>query len=137
MDKSSVLEDAIKYLKLLKERVKMLEEKAEQHAMESVVIVKRTQIVVEDEGSSDEQSGGVYDEQPLPEIEGRVCENQILLRVHCEKEKGVLVKLLCKVESLNMIVVNTNATSFGNVALDITIIAEVILRIFIIIMVEI
>ncbi|KAI3451870.1 hypothetical protein Pfo_008535 [Paulownia fortunei] len=123
MDKSSVLEDAIKYLKHLQERVKTLEEKAEKQAMESVVLVKKSQIVVEDEGSSDEQSCS-FDEQPLPEIEARVCDNHILIRVHCEKQKGVLVKLLCKVESLNMIIVNTNATPFGNVALDITIIAE-------------
>ncbi|KAK6151103.1 hypothetical protein DH2020_016035 [Rehmannia glutinosa] len=123
MDKSSVLEDAIKYLKHLQDRVKTLEEKAEKQSMESVVLVKKSQIVFEDEGSSDEQSCS-FDEQPLPEIEARVCENHILLRVHCEKEKGVLVKLLCKIESFNMIVVNTNATQFGNVALDITIIAE-------------
>ncbi|KAG8384212.1 hypothetical protein BUALT_Bualt04G0094500 [Buddleja alternifolia] len=123
MDKSSVLEDAIKYLKHLKERVKHLEEQAEKQAMESVVMVRKSQIVVEDEGSSDEISGGT-EEQPLPEIEAKVCDNHILLRIHCEKQKGVLVKLLSKVESLNMSVVSTNATPFGDVSLDITIIAE-------------
>ncbi|PIN10068.1 hypothetical protein CDL12_17345 [Handroanthus impetiginosus] len=124
MDKSSILEDAIKYLKHLKERVQKLEEQAEQRAMESVVLVRKSQMVVEDEGSSDEQISGCFAEQPLPAIEARVCDKHILIRVHCEKKKGVLVKLLCKVESLNMIIVNTNATPFGNVSLDITIIAE-------------
>lgn len=125
MDKSSILEDAIKYLKLLQERVKILEEKAEKTAMDSVILVKKSQIVLEDEGSSDELSSS-FDEQPLPEIEARVSDKHILIRVLCEKQKGVLVNLLCKVESLNMIVVSTNATLFGNVALDITIVAEVI-----------
>ncbi|KAL2246804.1 UNVERIFIED_CONTAM: Transcription factor bHLH19 [Sesamum indicum] len=93
--------------------------------MESVVLVKKSQIMVEDEGSSDEKSGS-SDEQPLPEIEARVCNSHILLRVHCEKHKGVLVNLLSKVEKLNLTVVNTNVTPFGSLALDITIVAEVI-----------
>ncbi|GFP89245.1 transcription factor bhlh25 [Phtheirospermum japonicum] len=122
MDKSSVLEDAIKYLKHLKERVKTLEEKTEKRGIESVVFIKKSQIFVEGEGE-DEQSCS-FDEQPLPEIEARACENHMLLRVHCENQKGILAKLLSKVETLNMIVVNTSATPFGNVALDITIIAE-------------
>ncbi|KAL0377962.1 UNVERIFIED_CONTAM: Transcription factor NAI1 [Sesamum radiatum] len=120
MDKSSVLEDAVKYLKHLQERVKKLEEQAEK---QSVMLVSKSQILAEDEGSSDEQSGS-YNEQPLPEIEARICDNRILIRVHCENQKGVLVSLLCKVESLNMAIFNTIATPFGNVAVDITIIAE-------------
>ncbi|KAK6128562.1 hypothetical protein DH2020_037706 [Rehmannia glutinosa] len=123
MDKTSVLGDAIKYLKHLQERVKTLEEQATKHTMESVVLVKRSQIMAEDEGSSDEKSG-TSDEQPLPEIEARVCNRHILLRVHCEKQKGVLVNLLSKVEKLNLAVINTNVTPFGSLALDITIVAE-------------
>ncbi|KAK4426487.1 Transcription factor [Sesamum alatum] len=123
MDKTSVLGDAIKYLKHLQERVKVLEEQATKQTMESVVLVKKSQIMVEDEGSSDEKSGS-SDEQPLPEIEARVCNSHILLRVHCEKHKGVLVNLLSKVEKLNLTVVNTNVTPFGSLALDITIFAE-------------
>ncbi|KAL0395862.1 UNVERIFIED_CONTAM: Transcription factor [Sesamum calycinum] len=123
MDKTSVLGDAIKYLKHLQERVKVLEEQATKQTMESVVLVKKSQIMVEDEGSSDEKSGS-SDEQPLPEIEARVCNSHILLRVHCEKHKGVLVNLLSKVEKLNLTVISTNVTPFGSLALDITIVAE-------------
>ncbi|GFP78854.1 transcription factor bhlh25 [Phtheirospermum japonicum] len=119
MDKTSVLGDAIKYLKHLQERVKTLEEQSTKQTMESVVLVKKSQIMAEDEGSSDES-----DELPLPEIEARVCNSQILLRVHCERQKGVLVNLLGKVEKLNLAVVNTNVTPFGSLALDITIVAE-------------
>ncbi|CAA0839683.1 Transcription factor bHLH25, partial [Striga hermonthica] len=118
MDKSSVLEDAIKYLKHLKETVQDLEAKAEKHAMESVVLVKKSHITVEDEQSL------TVEEKPLPEIEARWCENLVLLKVHCEMQKGVLVKLVSKIESMNMIVINTNATPFGNVTLNITIVAE-------------
>ncbi|KAI3451866.1 hypothetical protein Pfo_008531 [Paulownia fortunei] len=122
MDKTSVLGDTIKYLKHLQEKVQTLEEQAAKQTMESVVLVKKSQIV-EDEGSSDEKSWG-SDGQSLPEIEARVCDKSILLKIHCEKRKGVLVKLLAQVEKLNMAVVNTSVTPFGSLALDITIIAE-------------
>ncbi|KAG8384210.1 hypothetical protein BUALT_Bualt04G0094300 [Buddleja alternifolia] len=125
MDKTSVLGDAIKYLKHLQERVKTLEEQAAKQTMESVILVKKSQINMEDdEGSSDEKSSTTSDGQPLPEIEARLCNKSILLRVHCENQRGVLVNLLSQVEKLNLNVVNTNISSFGKFALDITIITE-------------
>ncbi|KAK4416386.1 Transcription factor [Sesamum alatum] len=120
-DKTSVLGDAIEYLKHLKKRVETLEEKA---AMEPVVHVKKSQIVVEDEGSSDEKGGSSGEHVQTPEIETRVVNNQILVRIHCGKQKGTLANLLSKVESLNLVVVNTSVTPFGSSAQDITIIAE-------------
>ncbi|KAK4486749.1 hypothetical protein RD792_006676, partial [Penstemon davidsonii] len=123
MDKTSVLGDAIKYLKHLQEKVKILEEQATKQTMESVVLVKKSQITAEDEDSSGEESG-TSDEQPLPEIEARVCNNQMLIRIHCEKQKGVLVNILSKVEKFNLSVVSSNVTPFGNIAIDITIVAE-------------
>lgn len=81
---------------------------------------------VDDEGSSNETSGSSDEVAPaVPVIEARVVDNSFLLRVQCAKRKGVLANLLSKVESLNMVVVNTNVTSFGSSALDISIIAEV------------
>ncbi|CAK9150593.1 unnamed protein product [Ilex paraguariensis] len=123
MDKTSVLGDAIKYLKQLQERVKTLEEQATKQTMESVVLVKKSQLVVEDESSSDENFGGSSDES-LPEIEARFCDKNVLLRIHCEKQKGVLVKILTQIDKLNLGVVNTSVSLFGGLALDITIIAE-------------
>ncbi|KAL0332391.1 UNVERIFIED_CONTAM: Transcription factor NAI1 [Sesamum calycinum] len=123
-DKTSVLGDAIKYLKHLQKRVETLEEKAAKRTMEPVVHVKKSQILVEDEGSSDEKSGSSREQVQEPEIEARVVNNQILLRVHCGKQKGTLANLLSKVESLNLVVVNTSVTPFGSSAQDITIIAE-------------
>ncbi|KAL2246801.1 UNVERIFIED_CONTAM: Transcription factor bHLH19 [Sesamum indicum] len=125
MDKTSVLGDAITYLKHLQERVKTLEEQARMQTMESAVLVKRSQVTAEDESCTDGESGS-YDEHPLPEIEARVCNNHILLRVQCEKHKGVLVDLLSKVEKLNLAILHTNVATFGSLALDITIIADVI-----------
>ncbi|KAL3618931.1 hypothetical protein CASFOL_037159 [Castilleja foliolosa] len=117
MDKTSVLGDTITYLKHLQGRVKSIEEQTAKQTMESIVLFKKSHIV-EDEGSSDEIS------VDGPEIEARVCGNSILIKVHCEKHKGVLVKLLAEVEKLSLDMVNTSVTPFGSLALDITVVAE-------------
>ncbi|KAL8472783.1 hypothetical protein ACS0TY_029850 [Phlomoides rotata] len=109
MDKGSIFEDAINYTKELQERVRILEEKSEKRAMKSSI----------------EQSS-MFEERSLPEVEAKVNDNQILVKVLCKKQKDVLPKLIWKVESLNMMVISTNATSFGDVNLDITVVAEVI-----------
>lgn len=123
MDKTSVLRDAINYLNHLQDRVKTLEEQATRQTIESLVLVKKSHIMDEDSDVKNDFSK----EQPLPEIEARLCNNHILLRIQCEKIKGVLVKLFGQVEKLNLNVVSTNVQTFGNLALDITIFAEVIL----------
>ncbi|XP_057501666.1 transcription factor bHLH18-like [Actinidia eriantha] len=124
MDKTSVLGEAVKYLKQLQERVKTLEEQSTKQTMESVVLVKKSQLLLEDEaGSSDDNFVGGAS-KPLPEIEARVCNKSVLLRIHCEKHKGVLVKILSEMENLNLSVINTSVVRFGTLALDITIIAE-------------
>ncbi|KAL3538166.1 hypothetical protein ACH5RR_001532 [Cinchona calisaya] len=82
MDKTLVLGDAIKYLKHLQERVKTLEKQATKQTMESVVLVKKSQLLVEDEGSSlDEMAGRTDPEHQQPEIESKVCDKQVLLIV--------------------------------------------------------
>ncbi|KAL2551698.1 transcription factor bHLH [Forsythia ovata] len=114
MDEVSVLENAIIYLKYLQERVEILEEQARK----PVVHVKKSQLVVDDVGSSSSE------QQSIPSIEARVCNKHVLFRIHCEKRKGVLVKILGEIEELNLDVVNTSVVPFGSSSLDITIIAE-------------
>ncbi|KAF7134457.1 hypothetical protein RHSIM_Rhsim08G0088800 [Rhododendron simsii] len=123
MDKTSVLGEAVKYLKQLQDRVKTLEEQSTRQTIESVVLVKKSQLLVEDEAAVDESfvSGS---SEPLPQIEARVCNRSVLLRIHCEKHKGVLAKIFGEMERLNLAIVNTSVARFGGLALDITIIAE-------------
>ncbi|KAI3462636.1 hypothetical protein Pfo_019299 [Paulownia fortunei] len=123
MDKTSVLGNAIKYVKKHQEKVKTLEEEAAKHTMESVMFVQRSQVMAEDEESSDENNGN-SDEQRLPEIEARVYNKNILLKIQCEKRKGLLVKVLVELGKLNLDVVNASVAPFGNLILDITIVAE-------------
>ncbi|XP_061370124.1 transcription factor bHLH25-like [Gastrolobium bilobum] len=124
MDKASVLGDAIKYLKQMQEKVSALEEEQKRKkTVESVVIVKKSQISNDAEDCSSDAAGGTFDEA-LPEIEARFCERNVLIRVHCEKNKGVVEKTISEIEKLHLKVINTSALTFGSFALDITIIAQ-------------
>ncbi|KAH7851605.1 hypothetical protein Vadar_014132 [Vaccinium darrowii] len=128
MDKTSVLGEAVKYLKQLQDRVKTLEEQSSGQTIESVLLVKKSQLLLEDEATvisaSSDENFVPGSSEPLPEIEVRVCNKNVLLRIHCEKHKGVLVKILGEMEKLNLAIINTNVARFGSLALDITIIAE-------------
>ncbi|XP_031263811.1 transcription factor bHLH18-like [Pistacia vera] len=123
-DKATVLADAIKYMKQLQELVKTLEEQAAKKTMESTIIVKKSQISSDDETSSSDENFDSQSDQYLPEIEARVSDRDILIRIHCEQIKGSLVKIISEVEKLNLTVLNSNVFSFGNSTLDITIVAQ-------------
>ncbi|XP_038997745.1 transcription factor bHLH18-like [Hibiscus syriacus] len=124
MDKASVLGDAIKYLKQLQEKVKTLEEQTAKKAVESVIFVKKTQIYAVDETSSSEENFDSQSNKPFPEIEARVSDKDVLIRIHCEKNKGFVSNILNEVEKLHLSVLNTNVLSFGQATLDITIVAQ-------------
>ncbi|XP_061336426.1 transcription factor bHLH25-like [Gastrolobium bilobum] len=122
-DKASVLGDAIKHLKHLQEKVRALEEEQNMKKnVESVVIVKKSQLSNDVEDPSSE-SGDPFEEE-VPEIEARFCERNVLIRVHCEKSKGVVEKTINEIEKLHLKVINSSTMTFGSYALDITIIAQ-------------
>lgn len=124
MDKASVLGEAIKYLKQMQEKVSSLEEEQNRkRTVESVVIVKKSQLSSDAEDSSSSDTGSTFDEA-LPEIEARFCERNVLVRVHCEKNKGVIEKTISEIEKLHLKVINSSALTFGSFILDITIIAQ-------------
>lgn len=122
MDKASVLEDAISYLKQLKEQVKTLEEQVADKTVETAIFLKRSVVFGDDDGSfSDENS-----DQSLPEIEARVSGKDILIRIHCEKHHGKAVSaILVELEKHHLTVQSTSILPFGNNTLDITIVTQV------------
>ncbi|KAG4930547.1 hypothetical protein AAZX31_17G151300 [Glycine max] len=134
MDKVSVLGEAIRYVKQLKEQVKVLEEQSKRKNEESVVFAKKSQVFPADEDVSDTSSNscefGNSDDistkatLSLPEVEARVSKKSVLIRILCEKEKAVLVNIFREIEKLHLSVVNSSALSFGSSVLDTTIVAE-------------
>lgn len=122
-DKASVLGDAVKYVKQLQERVKMLEEQTTKKMVESVVTVKKYQLS-DDETSLSYHDSDSSSNQPLLEIEARVSNKDVLIRIHCQKEKGFAVKILGEVEKLHLTVINSSFTAFGDYIMDITIVAQ-------------
>lgn len=125
MDKASVLGEATKYLKQMQEKVSALEEEQNRkRTVESVVIVKKSQLSNDAEDSSTSDTGGTTFDEALPEIEARFCETNVLIRIHCEKNKGIIEKTISEIEKLHLKVINSSALTFGSFILDITIIAQ-------------
>ncbi|KAK9163516.1 hypothetical protein Syun_004418 [Stephania yunnanensis] len=126
MDKASVLGDAIKYLKQLQERVKVLEEQTAKKTMESVVFIKKSQVFSDDDLSSTDESFIAHSsDEPLPEIEARVSDKNVLIRIHCERQNGILNKTLNEIEKLHLTVINSSMMSFGDSSVDITVVAQI------------
>ncbi|KAL4378248.1 hypothetical protein GQ457_02G015660 [Hibiscus cannabinus] len=123
-DKASILGDAIKYMQQLQEKVATLEEQAAKKMVESVILVKKTQIYADDETSSSDENFDTQSHKPFPEIEARVSDKDVLIRIHCEKNKGFISNIINEVEKLHLSVVNTNVLPFGQATLDITIVSQ-------------
>lgn len=131
MDKASVLSDAIKYLKQLQDKVKNLEDQLAKRSNESAVLVRKTQLYVDDDDDASSRDGDSKDDRRRrsgflpPKIEARVCDKSILIKIHCENRKGVLVQALSEIEKLHLSVVNTSVIPFPGNSLDITVASQI------------
>lgn len=136
MDKVSVLVEAIRYVKELKEKVKVMEGQRKRKSHEPVTCGKKSQVCaaadedVSDTSSNSDEFGNSDDPSSktnllLPEVEARVSKKNVLIRILCEKEKAVLANIFREIEKLHLSVINSSALSFGSSVLDATIVAEV------------
>lgn len=132
MNKASVLEGTIKYLKELQEKESKLVEQTEKKSVQkySVVSVKKSQLLDTDKfdaSASPENSDGYrYNEQSLPDISVRVSDNSILIRIHCLNQNGYIVRILREIEKLHLRVINSRIIPFGKYSLDATVVTQVV-----------
>ncbi|KAI5082047.1 hypothetical protein GOP47_0001790 [Adiantum capillus-veneris] len=101
VDKASILGDAIKYVKQLEEHLKQVET---QHSCSK--------------NNTDESI------QPA-DIEARAFGNNVLIHVHCNKIKNILVRCLELLDKMPLLIINANVLSFSDTALDLTVIAQI------------
>ncbi|KAJ1689035.1 hypothetical protein LUZ63_013190 [Rhynchospora breviuscula] len=126
MDKASVLEDAIKYVKQLQERVKSLEAQTLTKSIQPSNTAQKLQSTPDkcnlaESTVDDDQST----KKSLPEIEVRISQQRVLIKIHCGNQKGILAKLLSEIENLGLTIVTTSAVPFTSSSINITVTTEV------------
>ncbi|KAI3852451.1 hypothetical protein MKX03_009414 [Papaver bracteatum] len=159
IDRASVLEEATKYLKQLKERVRTLEEEQKSLKMSTKTTRSSDETTdvankkmkcddhkqVENSKNQDYKNydsddtnvnngdddfgtssceGNYEDERLLPEIEARVSQNNMFIRIHCEKHQGVLGKVIKEIEKLRLTVLQSSVMPSANSTLYITIFSQ-------------
>ncbi|CAM6097695.1 unnamed protein product [Calypogeia fissa] len=120
MDKASVLGDAIKYVKSLQEKIKNLEENCPKKNVRTMAVVKKEKTTKDDEKDGEED-----DNTNAAEIEARMVDKNVLVKMHCEKRKGIVVKSLAELEKLHLTVVNAYVLSFTASSFDLTVTCQV------------
>ncbi|XP_027344697.1 transcription factor NAI1-like [Abrus precatorius] len=127
IDKATILSEAISHLKRLKERVRELEEQCKKTKVESVSFIHHKSHIATEEGitSSAMNSDDCYrTNETLPTVEARVFQKDVLLRIHCKKQSGILLKILTHLGNLDLFTISNSAMPFGTSTLDISIIAQ-------------
>ncbi|KAF8763038.1 hypothetical protein HU200_008887 [Digitaria exilis] len=130
MDKATILGDAVKYVRELQDKVKTLEEDGAggSSSIQSVVLVKKQcHLPAEDEAAMASSGGGHGGDGglQLPEIEARLSEKNVLLRIHCYNARGLLVRVISEVEQMHLSITHTNVMPFPASTAIITITAKV------------
>ncbi|KAJ7554141.1 hypothetical protein O6H91_06G127500 [Diphasiastrum complanatum] len=132
MDKATVLGDAIKYLKQLQEKVKVLEDQTPKKVFRSTSSHSKELIPTENKGISQQQDATnpkhaniTEDHEQFPEIDVRMVDGSVLIKVHCEKKKGIVVTILAELDKLHLLVSNAQILTFSKTQLNLTFMAQV------------
>jgi hypothetical protein len=122
MDKATILTDALRHVKELQERVKSLEAVAGASNGQTVVLVKKACVVAP--AATTTRCFSAPARSMLPEIEAKLAENNVMVRIHCENGKGLVVRVLAEAEELHLRIVHSNVMPFTASTVIITIMAK-------------
>jgi len=115
-------------VKRLKERVRELEEQCKRTRVESVSFVHQRSNTGSDKGTT---SGATKSDEcyktseALPTVEARVFKKDVLIRIHCKIQNGILIKVLDHLNTLDLYTTSNSVMPFGSSTLDISIVAQV------------
>lgn len=121
-----MLGDAIKYVKELKEQVKLKEEGRKRKSVESAaVFMKDVSDTSLDSCNRNSDEAAAKTNASLPEVKARVLGKNVLMRILCEKDEAMLSNIFREIHNFHLSVINCSFLSFGSSFLAITIIAKV------------
>ncbi|XP_009606580.1 transcription factor bHLH25-like [Nicotiana tomentosiformis] len=120
MDKASLLGDTIQYMKELQQRVKVLEKEIKNNPSKRSLAAKVPSDVSLSEGSDYSSN----EEDIVPEINVRISDKSALIDIYCNKQGGVVGRILSEMERLHLSVRDMNIMSFSRTSLDISVVAE-------------
>ncbi|KAK4419655.1 Transcription factor [Sesamum alatum] len=113
LDKASILEDAIDYIKTLEERIQVLEIEQAEQRLEDI-----------DNSTSNYIDGSTNELSAASAIKVRVSDKNVLIKILCKKQKGLMSRIHMEMEKMNLCEVDLRVMPFGSNALDITILAQ-------------
>ncbi|CAK8560022.1 unnamed protein product [Lathyrus sativus] len=116
-----ILEEAINYVKQLEEKIKELENQNTMKNKGSKILIKKSQACTK---KNDIDEDKYYSKKELPRVKARVIDKEIMIGIHCEKQKNTMVKIMSLLQNLHLSVASSSILPFGNSTLKVTIIAQ-------------
>ncbi|XP_058756159.1 transcription factor bHLH18-like [Vicia villosa] len=116
MDKCYVLSEAVNYTKQLQKRIKELEN----NQNKDNIVINPAIFKWKSQASSNKRK---YSESLL-EVEARMMKKEVLVRIHCEKKKDIVLKIHELLENFNLTITSSSVLPFGASVLVINIFAQ-------------
>ncbi|XP_009630109.1 transcription factor bHLH18-like [Nicotiana tomentosiformis] len=124
VDKASILEQAIRHVKELKEKVQQLEEEEKTRSQESVMFVNKSQLEEDDHSSSSSDENN-HCSSGDADIEVRFSDHKnVLIRITCERRNAFVLNIHNEIEKLHLSIVQSCMMPFGKKAIDVTVVAQ-------------
>ncbi|KAG4393514.1 hypothetical protein GLYMA_03G105000v4 [Glycine max] len=111
---------------LKKERVKVLENENKRKTTYSKIFIKKSQVCSREEATSSCETNSNYRSTPppLPQVEARMLEKEVLIGIHCQKQKDIVLKIMALLQNLHLSLASSSVLPFGTSTVKVTIIAQ-------------